>query len=123
MKIKNKNRIIWAVGTFTALCICFLLCRYSFFGLHGMKQFPVIVLIIGLIVLSVVAIFDGRKVMICTVAGYIGGFAKGMLFNTDGVDSGGGRTNNAWQIWLVSFIVIVIAGIIWELVYKRAKRR
>lgn len=123
MKIEKKKRIIWVVGALAALCICFLLCRYLFFGLHGMKQFPVIVLIYGLIALLIAAIFDGRKVMICTVAGYIGGFALGMLFNIDGVDSGGGRTNNAWQIWLISFIIIVLAGIIWELVSKRAKKK
>jgi len=81
-----KSRVIWTVGAIVALCICFLLCRFSLFELHGMKQFPTILLIIGLIAIIIAAIFASRKVMICTVVGYIGGFTMGILFNTDGVE-------------------------------------
>ena len=117
-----KNRIIGTVCSVVALCVCFLLCRYSFLGLHGMKQYPVFLLAVGLIALIVAAIFDGRKIMIFTIIGYMGGFVLGMLFNTDGVDQSGARTNNAWWIWTVSFAVIILAGVIWEIVSKRRKR-
>jgi len=123
MKGKKSNRIIWTVGAFVALYVSFLLCRYVLLGLHGMKQWPVFMLLFGLIFIIIAAIFDGRKVMICTVAGYIGGFALGMLFKSYGKEQGGGRTSNAWQIWTVSFIVIVIAGIVWELMDKHMKKK
>jgi len=87
-----------------------------------MKQYPVFLLAVGLIALIVAAIFDGRKIMIFTIIGYMGGFVLGMLFNTDGVDQSGARTNNAWWIWTVSFAVIILAGVIWEIVSKRRKR-
>ena len=36
--------------------------------------------------------------MICTVIGYMVGFALGLTFGVEGVDPGGGATNNWWQI-------------------------
>jgi len=123
MKGEKSNRIIWMAGAFVALFVSFLLCRYVLLGLHGMKQWPVIMFLFGLIFIVIAAIFDGRKVMICTVAGYIGGFVLGMLFNNYGVDQGGGRTSNAWKIWTVSFIVIMIAGILWQLLDKHIKKK
>ncbi len=34
-----------------------------------------------------------------------------MIFNTDGLDQGGGGTNNAWIIWGCVFILSVIVGL------------
>ena len=38
-----------------------------------------------------------------TIVGYIGEFILAMLFNTDGIDQGGGRTNNGWIIWQLRY--------------------
>jgi len=118
-----KNRVTWVVGAVVGLSICFLLCRYAFFGLHGMTQWPFALFAYGLIAIIIAAIFDGRKIMICTVGAYIIGFMLGMLFNIDSLDQGGGRLNNAWIIWTISFVVIIFAGVIWELVSSRMKKR
>lgn len=124
MKIESKKtRIFWVVGAIISLCVCFVLCSYLFFGLHGMKQYPIFLLAAGLIALIVAAFFDSRKVMIFTVVGYIGGFALGMIFAVDGIDQGGGATNSAWKIWTVSFIVAILIGVIWELVSKHLKKK
>ena len=38
----------------------------------------------------------GRRILsITTISGYLAGFILGMVLNTDGIDPGGGRTNNA----------------------------
>lgn len=50
------------------------------------------------------------------IVGYIGGFILGMLFNTDGIDQGGGRINNGWIILGIAFIVSILAGIILEFI-------
>lgn len=50
-----------------------------------------------------------KKIILSTVAGYIIGFICSMIYNKDGIDPGGGRTNNAWK------------GIIWELIDKTVK--
>jgi len=118
-----KNRVIWVVGAVVGLSICLLLCRHAFFGLHGMKQWPFALFVCGLIAIIIAAIFDGRKIMICTVGAYIFGFMLGMLFNMDSLDQGGGHLNNAWIIWTISFVIIIFLGVIWELVSGRMKKR
>jgi len=61
--------------------------------------------------------------MICTVGAYIIGFMLGILFNIDSLDQGGGRLNNAWIIWTISFVVIIFIGVIWEMVSSLMKKR
>lgn len=87
-----------------------------------MKEWPLNLFVFGLIITIIAAVFDGRRVMVCTTVGYIGGFATGMLFGADGADPGGGRTNNAWMIWTVSLLIAILVGIVWELFNKRRKR-
>ena len=119
MKSTYRKRIFWVVGSVVALCLCFILCRFTFIESHGSYQYPVVLFVVGIVAVIIAAIFDGRKIMINTVVGYVGGFALGIFFGVDGVDQGGGATNNWWVIWTVSFIAIIIAGIIWEIVSKR----
>ena len=118
MKSTYRKRIFWAAGTAIALFLCFLLCRFIFIESHGSYQYPVVLFVVGIVAVIIAAIFDGRKIMINTVVGYVGGFALGIFFSVDGVDQGGGTTNNWWVIWTVSFIAIIIAGIIWEIISK-----
>jgi len=122
MKSTYRKRILWAVGTVIALCLCFILCRFTFIESHGSYQYPVVLLVVGIVTVIIAAIFDGRKVMISTVAGYIGGFALGILFSVDGVNQGGGATNNWWVIWTVSFFVLIVIGIVWEIVSNRCMK-
>jgi len=118
-----KNRVIWVVGAVVGLSICFLLCRYAFFWLHGMKQWPFALFVCGLIAIIISAIFDGRKIMIYTVVAYIFGFMLGMLFNIDSLDQGGGRLNSTWIIWTISFVMIIFIGVIWDLVSSRMEKK
>lgn len=111
MKSEVKNSAFWALGATVALGICFLLSRYIFLYMHKMTQWPFILFVSGLVVIVVAAIFNGRKTMISTPIGYIVGFVLGMLFNADIYDTGGGLLNNAWIIWTISFVVIIIASV------------
>ncbi len=118
----TKNKIVWTIGAGIALFVGFLLCRYAFFGLHGMISWPIYLFMFGLIAIIIAAFFDARKVMVCTTVGYIVGVALGMIFRVDGVDPGGGSTNNAWVIWTISFFIIILMGIIWDLLTKFIKK-
>jgi len=118
-----KSRIIWIIAAIVTLIICFLLCRYAFFSFHGNKDWSVVMLIAALVVLGIAAIFDGRKMMVGTVAGYIGGFALGLLFGTDSTDPGGGATNNWWVIWTISFLVIILVGAVLEIAVRIKNKR
>lgn len=53
------------------------------------------------------------------VVGYVVGFILAMIFNTDAVDPGGGRTNNAWIIWGTVFILSILIAVIWGFISKQ----
>jgi len=120
-KSTYKNRMFRAVGAVIALSICLLICQYISGVFFGNRQWSLVLFIIGLVALAIAAIIDGRKVMICTVIGYIGGFGAGIIFATEGVDPGGGATNNWWQIWTLSFLAMICVGAVWEALSRRAK--
>ena len=123
MKNRNKKRITWIIGTILALCINYFLCRYIFFELHGMIDWPFVLFVFGLIAIMISSIFDARKVMICTVLGYIIGFAVGMIFNVDGLDPGGGRTSNNWYLWMNAMLIVMLIGVIWEIASKILQKK
>lgn len=114
-----RSKVIWGILASLAMLLSFILCRYVLFDLHGMKQWPFYLFLFGLVIMVIAAVFEARWVMLLTITGYIGGFAFGILFGADYVDLGCGRSNNIWVIWTVSFIIIILVGIIWELINKR----
>ena len=116
--INKKARVFWVIGVVIALFISFLLCQYVFFELHGNKQWSVVMLVIGLAVTGIAAIFDGRSIMVCVVAGYLGGFLLGIIQGVDSVDHSGIVINDWWLKWTISFFVIASIGVLWELIDK-----
>lgn len=120
MKLMDRrNRILWGVSMIGLLAISYFLCRFVFFEMHGMKQWPNLLAIVGLIIIVIASISGRRSLSIATLIGYLGGFILAMIFNADGVDQGGGRTNNDWKIWGTVFIVSILADIILGYISKQ----
>jgi len=109
-----KNKVLWGIITIELFIVSYWLSRFFFFEMHGMKQWPNLLAIVGLIIVVVSNILERRILSVATIAGYMGGFALAMIFNTDGIDSGGGATNNAWIIWGCAFVLSVIVGLFIE---------
>ena len=99
----------------------FLLCRYLFFDLHGMKDWPAFMLWSELAVLGISFLCKGRHLPLISANGYLAGFVAGLVFQTDGVDPGGGRTNNLWLIWLIVWLGVVVLGIAAEIFSSRRR--
>jgi hypothetical protein len=124
--MRRKNRIFWALGAAAALLAGYWLCGHVFLFLHGMGQWPIILLLFGLIVIGIAAIADSRKVLFCTVCGYVVGFALGMLFHWDTYHPERGPgvyTNNNWLIWTLVFFFFIAAGAIWEIACKHKRKK
>lgn len=117
MDIKNKT--MWGISMIGLLGISYWLCRFSFFEMHGMKQWPNLLAILSIAIIVIATIFGNRIIPVAAVVGYMGGFILAMIFNTDGVDLGGGRTNNAWIIWGTVFIFSILIGIILGFISKQ----
>ena len=107
----EKSKILWGIGSVACLGISYWLCRFVFYEMHRMKQWSNVLAIVGLIIIIIASVYEKRKLSVATVIGYIGGFALAMVFRTEGLDPGGGSTNNAWIIWGCVFILAVIAGL------------
>jgi len=120
---KTASRVLWAVGSFLSLGASCLIVRYPFFELHKMMEWPFDLFVCGAFVIGIAAIFDARKTMISVVFGYIFGFLIGAIFNTNGVDPGGGTTNNFWILWTFALLVCIFIGIVWDMACRCLKRK
>ena len=118
----NKKNIIVHLLSLCVLSIGFVLCRYVFFDIHGMKQLPVWLFVVGVVSMAVSFFLEGKTTPICTSVAYIVGFIAGAIFQADGVDAGGGTTNDLWIIWIIVFVCITLAGIICEKFIGSAKK-
>jgi len=121
-KAKVLDRIFWTIGAASSLLVCYFLFRHIFYELLGNKEWPFVLFVFGLAVIFIAAFTGSKKVMICTVTGYMASFIIGIVFNSD-YYMYESRYNNAWQIWTVSFLVIIVAGIIWEVVSNLIKSK
>lgn len=118
---KNKQLFVSHLYSFGVLVLGFLLCRYVFFFLHGMEEWPVDLLIVGIVVQLVSLLARKRYISWFSAAGYFIGFWLGVILHKEGFDPGGGRTDNLWQIWTIVFLVSIFAGVIYEIVIKWRK--
>jgi hypothetical protein len=101
--------------------LTFVLCRYVLFSLHGMKQWPFILFVLGMVFLNVSLIFNLKIVVYSSLLSYITGFLIGYLFQFDYEDIGGGRLNSLWIIWTVTMVSIVVMGITVEIIRRFMK--
>ena len=120
--LNKKNMMIHSLSL-GALCIGFILCRYVFFDIHGMKQWPVILFGIGIIAIVISFILKGKILPVCTAVSYMAGFMAGIMFQSDGTDAGGTPTNNLWIIWTAVFVCLTLSGMIYDKLAASSKRK
>ena len=113
-----KRTLVLHLISFGVLLFGFLLCRYAFFDLHGMKEWPVDLLIVGIVVLLISLLARKQYAPWFTSIGYFFGFWVAVIFHTHGFDPGGGKTDNLWGIWMVTFFVCILAGFLFEVILK-----
>lgn len=115
---ENRTKLWERLAPFGVLLAGFLLCRFAFFGLHGMKEWPLDLLLAGLVVITMSLLTKKQIIAWFTAAGYLAGFFVGVLFHREGFDPGGGRTDNLWILWTVAFMVCIVAGAITQTAMK-----
>ena len=118
----QKKNIVMHLSALGVLLVEYLLVRYALIGLHGMQQWPVMLLGFGMIVIAISFFLKKRILPIIASLSYLLSFVIGVIFQTDGTDPGGGSTNNLWIIWTVSMIVLVVIGNVIERIYRKRKR-
>lgn len=109
------------LGTIIALGVSYWFCRYPMLEFHGMYEWPADLAIASFFVLTISLFLKKYWLAVITVLGYIGGFFIALLFNTDGLDPGGGKTNNLWSIWMDVLLICIIIGIFIEIFRSKTK--
>ena len=118
----NKKNIKMHLLSLFILCTGFVLCRYVFFDVHGMKQLPASLFGVGIVFLAISFFLRCKMAPIIIALAYLIGFVAGVVFGMDGIDAGGGATNNLWIIWTTVFICFSVICIITESAYSTKKR-
>lgn len=110
---KVKERITIFLISTAILLVGFIIFRYVLFDMHGMKEWPFDLFVVGLILCLVGALLKGYFTCCFTVVGYILGFAIGInaLEGTAGEASG-------WLFWLVVFVGLSVVGIVIDIFMK-----
>ena len=116
---KNKVSLISRVIGLGILMIGFVLGRYVFFDVHGMKEFPVTLLVLGLAVM-LISLLTSQKVLPYFIStGYLIGFGIGFLFQVTKMDANGVSVNNLWVIWAGVYVAFIVAGFLCEALFKK----
>lgn len=119
--MKRMNRV--SLLSLLILVISFIVIRYALFEIHGMKQIPII-LFGPLLSAMIILCFTKVKIMPFVFAvSYPIGFVLGNLFQTYGVDAGGGATSNMWIIWTSVIMIMVVVSSIAEVINKKRSKK
>ena len=117
--ITMKERTIGNLSL-AAVLASYLILRYLLFDLHGMKEFPFMLCLAGVLLIVFTGIIRKNKVSPPLIAlGYIGGFVAGVLFSYDY----GEGLNNLWIIWMWCFVVASLFGMIGDLILKKRSKQ
>ena len=104
---------------FFLLAGSYLFIRFPLFPLHGMKDWPLVLLACGTAVIVIAEVLKCRYVPFFAALGYLAGFLAGYVGQSDSYDPGGGRLNNLWWIWTLVFLTVIAIGIGVEILQKR----
>ena len=89
--------------------------RYALLDLHKMKDWPTVLFVSCFIVITICFFTKKTIAPLIISISYVIGFVLGYIFQTNGIDAGGGTTNNLWIIWTITIFVFVFIAIITEL--------
>ena len=113
--MKNRNYRQSALLSIIVLFLGYLLIRYALLDLHSMKDWPTVLFVSCFVVIAICFFTKKTIASFITSISYVIGFALGYIFQSSGVDAGGGTTNNLWIIWTITIFVFVFIAIITEL--------
>ncbi len=116
-----KKNLKMHLVSLSILCAGFVLCRYVFFDIHGMKQLPAALFGVGMVFLAISFFLRGKMAPIIIALAYLIGFVAGVVFETDSIDAGGATTNNLWVIWAVVFVGLCGISVIVEKIFEYCK--
>ena len=106
-----KKKFTQSVSRLLVLFVSWFIVRYPLLHLHGMHQWPMFLLVIGIPVV-VGSTFAGCRILPDMVSpAYLIGFFLAHFTQNTGFDPGGGATSDLWIRWLIFYILCMLIGL------------
>ena len=103
--------------------VSYLFIRYPLFPYHGMKQLPLILAAVSMVIVVAANFCKGINTKSILISiGYILGFAVGLIFKTETVGPNG-RESNLFVIWLCVYVIFLISGIVADIIIYKKKNK
>ncbi len=110
------KRRMFGLLSIVGITVAYLILRFPLFWMHGMKQWPLVLFIIGVVVITIAGVVFSKKVLpIMTAIGYILTYLIAYLLQFDY----GIGLNSMWIIWTCCYIFIIVIGIVLSIVGKK----
>lgn len=103
----TRKRLLLTLCGLAVLAAEWLLVRFPLLGLHGMRDWPWILFVIGLIAVVVSGALGAKWTVLGTLVGYLGGFFCGLISNIPGPND----TTQGWVVWACIFLAGILLGI------------
>ena len=120
---ENKVRMLWMIGCAAAFAVSYFVWKVPFAGEY-LSDWAIPAFMAEAFTISAFGAFFAKRIAaISSFAGVNIGMIAGMLWGVDSLDPGGGRTTNAWLIFLLVFFGTVAAGVLAEIIAGEVKQR
>jgi hypothetical protein len=116
-------RLFHGFAALVMMYMAYIVCALVFFPWHLMGQWPVIMAVFGAALISIAAFCHAQRVLFLTPMGYLLGYWIGEFLQSDTWDiNAQAYSNNMWIIWTLAYLGFIAAGVVWEVIAKKAQR-
>lgn len=120
---ENKVRMLWMIGCAAAFAVSYFVWKVPFAGEY-LSDWAIPAFMAEAFTVSAFGAFFAKRIAaISSFAGFNMGMIAGMLWGVDSFDPGGGRTTNAWFVFLLVFFGTVAAGVLAEIIAGEVKKK
>lgn len=109
-----KNKTIVSIVLFISQIVIYIITRFLSIIMHNMKDFSEMMALVSCAITCILILENKLFSASVAVYGSLIGFIIGLLFNTSYLDMNGSNMNNMWLIWLISYIIVVLLGMVIE---------
>ena len=117
----KKNHImihLLSLGILVAGFVLSILIKSDRTGIGGTGK---MLALFALVIIGCSFLMRGKLVPLLTSSGYFVSFLFAFFFQRDGVDPGGGATNNFFRLWIIAFFTCFVVSLFLESVYANKR--
>jgi hypothetical protein len=127
MKSIILKRLLWFAAAAGVLFVSFLVSSHIINEIFGNRQWTGAMFVFALAVVFLASFPAAKRLIICTAAGYSVSMLAGIVFNFEREIYDNGEVAETvsqwWIIWTLTYLAIIAAGVVWELIIHIRKKK